>query len=150
MDTAWLVKRIGQKKGVLEILCEREGIFQRLPQTTPESLMPNIKSYTINPKVCILESHAKHQILHHQSKGLYISLMPSNKTYIINPKVCIIRVSCQTSNPTPSIQGLYFSLMPSNKTYTINPMVCAYVCTYNSRNITSYNINPKVCISCHT
>ncbi len=53
MDTAWLVKRIGQKKSVLEILCEREGIFQRLPQTTPENLVTNIKSYTINPKVCV-------------------------------------------------------------------------------------------------
>jgi hypothetical protein len=51
MDTAWMVKRIGQKKNVLEVLCERESIFQRLPQTNPENLTSNHKAYTINPKV---------------------------------------------------------------------------------------------------
>ena len=46
-----MVKRIGQKKSVLEILCERESVFQRLPQTNPENLCSNHKAYTISPKV---------------------------------------------------------------------------------------------------
>ena len=54
MDTAWLVKRVGQKKDVLDVLCEREGVFQRLPQTTPENLSSHIKAYTIDPKVSVI------------------------------------------------------------------------------------------------
>ena len=51
MDTAWMIRGAGQGKRVLDLLCERECIFQRLPQTTPEKLQQNIKSYTIDPQV---------------------------------------------------------------------------------------------------
>ena len=51
MDTAWMIRGAGQGKKVLDLLCERECIFQRLPQTTPEKLQPSIKSYTIDPQV---------------------------------------------------------------------------------------------------
>ena len=51
MDTAWLIRGAGQGKQVLDLLCERECIFQRLPQTTPEKLQQNIKTYTIDPQV---------------------------------------------------------------------------------------------------
>ena len=51
MDTAWLIRGLGQKREVLDLLQERESIFQLLPQTFPESLPSNIKAYTINPQV---------------------------------------------------------------------------------------------------
>ncbi len=51
MDTAWLIRGLGQGKTTLDLLKERETIFQRLPQTTPENLQSNIKKYTIDPQV---------------------------------------------------------------------------------------------------
>ncbi len=51
MDTAWLIQGLGQKRKVLDLLCEREKIFSLLPQTIPERLNQKIKSYTIDPKV---------------------------------------------------------------------------------------------------
>ena len=51
MDTAWLIRGVGQRRPILELLTEREAIFQRLPQTTPENMNQNIKAYTIDPQV---------------------------------------------------------------------------------------------------
>ena len=51
MDTAWLIRGLGQGRRVVDLLCERECIFQRLPQTTPEKLQKNTKGYTIDPQV---------------------------------------------------------------------------------------------------
>lgn len=53
MDTAWLIRGVGQKRPVMELLCEREIIFQRLPQiTTAQKLQKNIEAFTIDPRVC--------------------------------------------------------------------------------------------------
>ena len=55
MDTAWLVRQIGPRAQqlsptrVLEILAERESIYQRLPQTTPSNIMKQFANYSINP-----------------------------------------------------------------------------------------------------
>ena len=51
MDTAWLIKGAGQGKNVLDLLREREIVFQRLPQTTAQKLQKNTDTYTIDPKV---------------------------------------------------------------------------------------------------
>ena len=51
MDTAWLIRGLGQKRKMLDLLRERESIFQLLPQTIPEKLHANIKAYTIDPQV---------------------------------------------------------------------------------------------------
>ncbi|CAI8014577.1 [F-actin]-monooxygenase MICAL2 [Geodia barretti] len=48
-DTAWMIRGLGQGRNMSELLCEREVISQQLPQTTPEKLQNNIKTYTINP-----------------------------------------------------------------------------------------------------
>ena len=56
MDTAWLIRGLGQGKTTLDLLCERETIFQRLPQTTPEKMQPNTKKYTIDPQVSLSDS----------------------------------------------------------------------------------------------
>lgn len=53
MDTAWLIRGAGQGKNVLDLLCEREIIFQRLPQTTSQKLQKNTEAYTIDPRVRI-------------------------------------------------------------------------------------------------
>jgi hypothetical protein len=65
MDTAWLIRGAGQGKKVLDLLCERECIFQRLPQTTPERLQQNIKAYTIDPQVRGATCVAGMLYLHH-------------------------------------------------------------------------------------
>lgn len=52
MDTAWLIRGVGQKIPVMDLLCEREIIFQLLPQTTPQKLQKNIEAFTIDPRVC--------------------------------------------------------------------------------------------------
>ena len=44
----------GQGRKMLDLLCEREVIAQRLPQTTPERLQTNTKNYTIHPTVWTL------------------------------------------------------------------------------------------------
>ena len=54
MDTAWLIRGLGQKRRVLDLLKERESIFQLLPQTTPEKMHANIKAYTIDPQVGVI------------------------------------------------------------------------------------------------
>ena len=51
MDTAWLIRGAGQGKPVMDLLCEREIIFQRLPQTTSQKLQKNTDTYTIDPRV---------------------------------------------------------------------------------------------------
>ena len=55
MDTAWLVRQMGPRSHqltptrVLELLAERESVYQRLPQTTPSNIMKQFANYTINP-----------------------------------------------------------------------------------------------------
>ena len=63
MDTAWLIRGLGQGRTTLDLLCERETLFQRLPQTTPEKLNPHIKKYTIDPQVTLsLSKFASHSL----------------------------------------------------------------------------------------
>lgn len=51
MDTAWLIRGVGQGKPTEALLCEREIVFQRLPQTTAQKLQKNTDAYTIDPRV---------------------------------------------------------------------------------------------------
>ena len=62
MDTAWLIRGVGQKKPVMDLLCEREIIFQCLPQTTPQKLQKNIEAFTIDPRVCTSLIHLRLQV----------------------------------------------------------------------------------------
>jgi len=50
LDTAWLVRNwsVGDRHP-LEVIAERESIFQLLSQTTPDNLKKNMAEFTINP-----------------------------------------------------------------------------------------------------
>lgn len=50
MDAAWMVKGYGEGRGILDLLAERESLFQRLTQTKSESLMKKFSAYTIDPR----------------------------------------------------------------------------------------------------
>ena len=54
MDTAWLIRGVGQGRSTMDLLCEREIVFQRLPQTTAQKLQKNTEAYTIDPRVCFI------------------------------------------------------------------------------------------------
>uniref|UniRef100_A0A9J7YAX1 Molecule interacting with CasL protein 1 n=1 Tax=Cyprinus carpio carpio TaxID=630221 RepID=A0A9J7YAX1_CYPCA len=48
-DTAWMVRNWGKGGLPLELLAERESMYQLLSQTTPENISKNYASYSINP-----------------------------------------------------------------------------------------------------
>lgn len=49
-DAAWMMKNWSSgKMTTLQVLAERESIYQLLSQTTPENLAPNFNLYTIDP-----------------------------------------------------------------------------------------------------
>lgn len=50
MDAAWMIRNAGLNKGVLDLLSERESLFQRLTQTKPENMMKKFSAYTIDPR----------------------------------------------------------------------------------------------------
>ena len=50
MDTAWLVRNVGQKMAVPEVLSERDSAFRYSLQATPD-LAFDLKDYTTDPKV---------------------------------------------------------------------------------------------------
>uniref|UniRef100_W5N104 Molecule interacting with CasL protein 1 n=1 Tax=Lepisosteus oculatus TaxID=7918 RepID=W5N104_LEPOC len=48
-DAAWMVKRWGKGTPPLEVLAERESLYQLLSQTTPENTSKNYSAYSIDP-----------------------------------------------------------------------------------------------------
>ncbi|XP_064156099.1 F-actin-monooxygenase mical1 isoform X1 [Anguilla rostrata] len=48
-DAAWMVRRWGLGVPPLEVIAERESIYQLLSQTTPENTSKNYNAYSINP-----------------------------------------------------------------------------------------------------
>ncbi|KAG5837784.1 hypothetical protein ANANG_G00216650 [Anguilla anguilla] len=48
-DAAWMVRRWGLGVPPLEVMAERESIYQLLSQTTPENTSKNYNAYSINP-----------------------------------------------------------------------------------------------------
>ncbi|XP_028652857.1 F-actin-monooxygenase mical1 [Erpetoichthys calabaricus] len=48
-DAGWMVRRWGLGAPPLEVIAERESIYQLLSQTTPENTHKNITEYSINP-----------------------------------------------------------------------------------------------------
>ena len=50
LDAAWMIRNWAAGKHTpLEVLAERESIYQLLSQTTPENLNKNFSHYTIDP-----------------------------------------------------------------------------------------------------
>ncbi|XP_048858976.1 F-actin-monooxygenase mical1 isoform X3 [Brienomyrus brachyistius] len=49
-DAAWMVRRWGMGGDPLDIIAERESIYQLLSQTTPENTSKTYGSYSLNPK----------------------------------------------------------------------------------------------------
>lgn len=49
LDTAWELKGFANGKEPLELLREREGIYQLLSQTTHDNLVKTYQEYTIDP-----------------------------------------------------------------------------------------------------
>ena len=45
-----MIRGMGVDKNMLELLAERESLFQRLTQTKPENLVKKFSGYTIDPK----------------------------------------------------------------------------------------------------
>uniref|UniRef100_A0A8C8S2E7 Molecule interacting with CasL protein 1 n=1 Tax=Pelusios castaneus TaxID=367368 RepID=A0A8C8S2E7_9SAUR len=48
-DTAWMVKRWAAGTSPLDVLAERESIYQQLSQTSPDNTNKNISQYSIDP-----------------------------------------------------------------------------------------------------
>uniref|UniRef100_A0A8C7GUT3 Molecule interacting with CasL protein 1 n=1 Tax=Oncorhynchus kisutch TaxID=8019 RepID=A0A8C7GUT3_ONCKI len=48
-DTAWMVRSWGKGKPHLEVVAERESIYQLLSQTTPENISKNYNAFSIDP-----------------------------------------------------------------------------------------------------
>ncbi|XP_060087531.1 F-actin-monooxygenase MICAL1 [Heteronotia binoei] len=48
-DAAWMVKRWASGTPPLDVLAERESVYQRLSQTSPDSTNKNISQYSIDP-----------------------------------------------------------------------------------------------------
>ncbi|XP_016426981.1 protein-methionine sulfoxide oxidase mical1-like [Sinocyclocheilus rhinocerous] len=48
-DTAWMVRSWGKGVPPLEVLAERESVYQLLSQTTPENTSKNYAAYSIDP-----------------------------------------------------------------------------------------------------
>ena len=48
-DTAWQIKGLANGKSPLELLCERESIYQFLSQTTHDNMSKNYEEYSIDP-----------------------------------------------------------------------------------------------------
>uniref|UniRef100_A0A670ZFV2 Molecule interacting with CasL protein 1 n=1 Tax=Pseudonaja textilis TaxID=8673 RepID=A0A670ZFV2_PSETE len=48
-DAAWMVKRWASGVSPLDVLAERESIYQRLSQTSPDNMNKNINQYSIDP-----------------------------------------------------------------------------------------------------
>ncbi|MBN3280705.1 MICA1 monooxygenase, partial [Polyodon spathula] len=48
-DAAWMVRRWGQGASPLDVMAERESIYQLLSQTTPENTSKNYSAYSIDP-----------------------------------------------------------------------------------------------------
>nr|XP_023649329.1 F-actin-monooxygenase mical1-like isoform X2 [Paramormyrops kingsleyae] len=49
-DAAWMVRRWGMGDDPLDVIAERESVYQLLSQTTPENTSKNYGSYSLNPK----------------------------------------------------------------------------------------------------
>lgn len=50
LDAGWAIRSYGSHSATpLEVLAERESIYRLLPQTTPENLNRDYKSYTLDP-----------------------------------------------------------------------------------------------------
>ena len=50
MDTAWMIRNLASGKlNPLEVLAERESVYQLLSQCTPENMNKNFSQYTIDP-----------------------------------------------------------------------------------------------------
>ncbi|XP_031311997.1 F-actin-monooxygenase MICAL1 isoform X1 [Camelus dromedarius] len=48
-DAAWMVKRWAEGVGPLEVLAERESLYQLLSQTSPENMHHNVAQYGLDP-----------------------------------------------------------------------------------------------------
>ncbi|XP_051947452.1 F-actin-monooxygenase mical1-like [Xyrauchen texanus] len=48
-DTAWMVRSWGKGVSPLQVLAERESVYQLLSQTTPENTSKNYSAYSIDP-----------------------------------------------------------------------------------------------------
>ena len=49
VDAAWMIRQYSANKPPLQLLSERESVYQLLSQTTPDKLCRNIKAYNIDP-----------------------------------------------------------------------------------------------------
>ena len=50
MDTAWMIRNWASGKMTsLEVMAERESVYQLLSQTSPENLNKNFPQYSIDP-----------------------------------------------------------------------------------------------------
>ncbi|CAH8512277.1 unnamed protein product [Dicrocoelium dendriticum] len=50
LDAAWAVSRLATGLHPLQVLAQRESVYQRLSQTTPQNMPSNFADYTIDPK----------------------------------------------------------------------------------------------------
>ncbi|NWV58873.1 MICA3 monooxygenase, partial [Malurus elegans] len=70
-DAAWMVRRWAAGTPPLEVLAERESIYQRLSQTSPDNTNKNISQYSIDPATRYPNINL-HSIKASQVKDLYL------------------------------------------------------------------------------
>ncbi|KAF8566264.1 hypothetical protein P879_05770 [Paragonimus westermani] len=68
MDAAWAVSRLSCGLAPLQVIAQRESVYQRLSQTTAQNMPSNFVDYTLDPRTrytrCNLNLFHAHQVRH--------------------------------------------------------------------------------------
>ncbi|VDP72193.1 unnamed protein product [Echinostoma caproni] len=68
LDAAWAVSRLAAGMHPLQVIVQRESVYQRLSQTTAQNMPPNFSDYTLDPRTryvrCDLNLFSPAQVRH--------------------------------------------------------------------------------------
>ncbi|GAA55874.1 hypothetical protein CLF_109233 [Clonorchis sinensis] len=68
LDAAWAVSRLASGHNPLQVLAQRESVYQRLSQTTAQNMPSNFSEYTLDPRTrytrCNVNLFGTHQVRH--------------------------------------------------------------------------------------
>lgn len=86
MDAAWMLKGFGKKHDILELLAERESVFQNLTKVKSSSLVKKVSGYTIDPKTRYRSLNMK--VKSSEIKHLYDLSQPQQSSHISKENIC--------------------------------------------------------------
>ena len=86
MDAAWMLKGLSKKHDFLELLAERESVFQHLTKVKSSSLVKKVSGYTINPKTRYRNLDMK--VTYSKIKHLYDLSQPLQSSHISKENIC--------------------------------------------------------------